>query len=99
VILDKHSLNLMWSDFVQSFVLNDKIKYFVTFLCDCIKRLMIYVLRVKFNTFDALRHFQQYNEHEDNRVRRLRTNWRREYFSNEFDNLSKRYSWDTSFMI
>jgi hypothetical protein len=26
VILDKHSLNLMWSDFVQSFVSHDKIK-------------------------------------------------------------------------
>jgi hypothetical protein len=85
VILDKHFLNLMWSDLVQSFVLNDKVKYFVTFLCDFIKRSMIYVLRVKSNTFDAFKHFQQHNEHEDNRVRRLRTNWEREYFSDEFD--------------
>jgi hypothetical protein len=44
VIFDKHSLNLMKSDLVQSFVFNDKIKYFVTFLCDFIKRSMIYVL-------------------------------------------------------
>jgi hypothetical protein len=78
-------LNLMWSDLVQSFVLNDKVKYFVTFLCDFIKRSVIYVLRVKSNTFDAFRHFQQHNEHEDNRVRRLRTNWREKYFSDEFD--------------
>jgi hypothetical protein len=86
VILDKHFLNLMWSDLVQSFVLNDKIKYFVTFLCDFIKRSMIYVLRVKSNTFDAFRHFQQHNEHENNRVRRLRIDWEKEYFSDEFDN-------------
>ncbi len=86
VILDKHSLNLVWSDLVQSFVLNDKIKYFVTFLCDFIKRSVIYVLRVKFGTFDAFRHFQQHNEHENNRVRRLRIDWEEKYFSDEFDN-------------
>jgi hypothetical protein len=86
VIFDKHSLNLMWSDLVQSFVFNDKIKYFVTFLCDFIKRSVIYVLRVKFDTFDAFRHFQQHNEHENNRVRRLRIDWEKKYFSDEFDN-------------
>jgi uncharacterized protein YaiL (DUF2058 family) len=58
VILDKHSLNLMWSDLVQFFVFNNKIKYFVTFLCDFIKRSVIYVLRVKFDTFDVFKHFQ-----------------------------------------
>jgi hypothetical protein len=78
-------LNLMWSDLVQSFVFNDKVKYFVTFLCDFIKRSVIYVLRVKSDTFNAFRHFQQHNKHEDNRVRRLRTNWKRKYFSDEFD--------------
>jgi hypothetical protein len=78
-------LNLMWSDLVQFFVLNDKIKYFVIFLCDFIKRSVIYVLRVKSNTFNAFKHFQQHNEHEDNRVRRLRTNWKKEYFNDEFD--------------
>jgi cytidylate kinase len=67
VIFDKHFLNLMWSDLVQFFVFNDKIKYFVTFLCDFIKRSIIYVLRVKFDTFNAFKHFQQHNEHEDNR--------------------------------
>jgi hypothetical protein len=85
VIFGKHFLNLMWSDLVQFFVFNDKVKYFVTFLCDFIKRSVIYVLRVKSNTFDAFRHFQQHNEHEDNRVRRLRTNWERKYLSDEFD--------------
>jgi hypothetical protein len=85
VIFDKHSLNLMWSDLVKSFVSNDKIKYFVTFLCDFIKRSVIYVLRFKSNTFEAFRHFQLHNEHEDNRVRRLRTNWEKKYSSNEFD--------------
>jgi hypothetical protein len=74
VILDKHFLNFVWSDLVQFFVFNDKIMYFVTFLCDFIKRSIIYVLRVKSNTFDVFKHFQQHNEHEDNRVRRLRTN-------------------------
>jgi hypothetical protein len=86
VIFDKHSLNLMWSDLVQSFVLHDKTKYFVTFLCDFIKRSVIYVLCVKFDTFDAFRHFQQHNEHENNRVRRLRIDWKEEYFNDEFDN-------------
>jgi hypothetical protein len=86
VILDKHFLNLMWSDFVQSSVFNDKIKYFVTFLCDFTKRSVIYVLRVKFDTFDAFRHFQQHNEHENNRVRRFRIDWKEKYFSDEFDN-------------
>jgi hypothetical protein len=86
VIFDKHFLNLMWNDLVQSFVFNDKIKYFVTFLCDFIKRSMIYVLHVKSNTFDAFRHFQQHNENENNRVRRLRIDWEEEYFSDEFDN-------------
>jgi hypothetical protein len=86
VIFDKHFLNLMWSDLVQSFVFYDKVKYFVTFLCDFIKRSMIYVLRVKSNTFDAFRYFQQHNEHEDNRIRRLRTNWEEKYFNDEFDN-------------
>jgi hypothetical protein len=85
VIFDKHSLNLMWSDLVEFFVSNDKIKYFVTILCDFIKRSVIYVLRVKSSTFEAFRHFQLHNEHENNRVRRLRTNWEREYSSNEFD--------------
>jgi hypothetical protein len=46
---------------------------------------MIYVLRVKSNTFEAFRHFQLHNEHENNRVRRLRTNWEEKYLNNEFD--------------
>ncbi len=75
VILDKHFLNLIWNDLVEFFVFNDKIKYFVTFLCDFIKRSMIYVLRVKLNTFEVFKHFQLHNEHENNRVRRFRTNW------------------------
>jgi hypothetical protein len=86
VIFDKHSLNLMWSDLVQFFVFNDKIKYFVIFLCDFIKQLMIYVLRVKLNTFDAFKQYQQHNEHENNQIRHFRTNWRKKYFNNEFDN-------------
>ncbi len=85
VIFDKHFLNLMWNDLVEFFVSNDKIKYFVTFLCDFIKRSVIYVLRVKSSTFEAFRHFQLHNEHENNRVQRLRTNWEEEYSSNEFD--------------
>jgi hypothetical protein len=85
VIFDKHFLNLMWSDFVESSISNDKIRYFVMFLCDFIKRSMIYVLRVKLNTFEAFKHFQLHNEHENNRVRRLRTNWKKEYSNNEFD--------------
>jgi hypothetical protein len=85
VILDKHSLNLVWNDLVQSLVFNDDVKFFVTFLCDFIKRSIIYVLRVKFDTFDVFKHFRQHNKHENNRIRRLRTTWRREYFSNEFD--------------
>jgi hypothetical protein len=75
----------MWNDLVQSFVFNDKIKYFVIFLCDFIKRLMIYVLRVKLNTFDVFKHFQQHNEHENNRIRHFRTNWEEKYFNKEFD--------------
>jgi hypothetical protein len=47
---------------------------------------MIYVLRVKFDTFDVFRHFQQHNEHEYNRVRRFRIDWEKEYFNDEFDN-------------
>jgi hypothetical protein len=86
VIFDKHLLNLMWNDLVQILVFNDKIKYFVTFLCDFIKRLIVYVLRVKSNTFDVFKHFQQHNEHEDNRVHRLCTNWKKEYSIDEFDN-------------
>jgi hypothetical protein len=74
VIFDKHSLNLMWNDLVESSILNDKTRYFVTFLCDFIKRSMIYVLRVKLNTFEIFKHFQLHNEHENNRVRRLCTN-------------------------
>ncbi len=85
VIFDKHFLNLMWSDLVKFFVLNDKIKYFVTFLCDFIKRSMIYVFRVKLNTFEVFKHFQLHNEHENNRVRLLRTNWEKEYSNNQFD--------------
>ncbi len=46
---------------------------------------MIYVLRVKLNTFEVFKHFQQHNEHENNRVRRFRIDWRREYSNNEFD--------------
>jgi hypothetical protein len=85
VIFDKHFLNLMWSDFIESFVLNDKIKYFVTFFCDFIKRSMICVLRVKLNTFEAFRHFQLHNEHENNQMRHLSTNWEKKYSSNEFN--------------
>jgi hypothetical protein len=85
VIFDKHFLNLIWSNLVEFSISNDKIRYFVTFLCDFIKRSMIYVLRVKLNTFEAFRHFQLYNEHENNRVRHLCTNWKKEYSNNEFD--------------
>jgi hypothetical protein len=85
VIFDKHSFNLMWSDFVEFSISNDKTRYFVTFLCDFIKRSMIYVLRVKLNTFESFKHSQLHNEHEDNRIRRFRTNWKEKYSSNEFD--------------
>jgi hypothetical protein len=85
VILDKHFLNLMWSDFVEFSISNDKTRYFVSFLCDFIKRLMIYVLRIKLNTFEVFKHFQLHNEHENNRVRRFRTNWRKKYLNNEFN--------------
>jgi hypothetical protein len=85
VIFDKHFLNLIWSDFVESSISNDKIWYFVTFLCDFIKRSVIYVLRVKLNTFEAFKHFQLHNEHENNRIRRFRTNWEEKYSNNEFD--------------
>ncbi len=85
VIFDKHFLNLMWSDLVESSISNDKTRYFVTFLCDFIKQSVIYVLRVKSDTFEVFRHFQLHNEHENNRVRRLRTNWREKYSNNEFD--------------
>jgi hypothetical protein len=44
----------------------------MTFVCDFIKQLMIYVLRVKFNTCNIFKHFQQHNEHENNRVRHFR---------------------------
>jgi hypothetical protein len=74
LIFDKHLLNLMWSDFVEFSILNDKIRYFMTFLCDFIKRSMIYVLRVKLNTFEVFKHFQLHNEHENNQVRRFCTN-------------------------
>ncbi len=75
----------MWSDFVEFLISNDKTWYFVTFLCDFIKRSMIYVFRVKLNMFEVFKHFQLHNEHEDNRVRRFRTNWRKEYSNNEFN--------------
>jgi hypothetical protein len=75
----------MWSDFVKFSISNDKTRYFVTFLCDFIKRLMIYVLRVKSNTFEAFKHFQLHNEHEDNRIRCFCMNWKKEYSNNEFD--------------
>ncbi len=85
VVPGKHPLDLVWSDLVQPPVPNDKAKYFVTFLCDFTKRSVVYVLRAKSGTFDAFRHFQQHNEHGDNRVRRLRTDWGGEYSSDEFD--------------
>jgi hypothetical protein len=85
VIFDKHFLNLMWSDLVEFSISNDKTRYFVTFLCDFIKRLMIYVFRIKSNTFEIFRHFQLHNEHENNRIRRFRTNEKEKYSSNEFD--------------
>jgi hypothetical protein len=85
VIFDKHFLNLVWSDLVESSISNDKIRYFVTFLCDFIKQSVVYMLRVKSDTFEAFRHFQLHNEHENNRVRRLRTNWEEKYSNNEFD--------------
>jgi hypothetical protein len=91
VILDKHFLNLMWSDFVKFSISNDKTRYFVTFLCDFIKQSMIYVFRVKLNTFEVFKHFQLHNEHEDNRVRRFRTNWEKKYSSNEFDDYRFEY--------
>jgi hypothetical protein len=46
---------------------------------------MIYVLRVKLNTFEAFKYFQLHNEHENNRVQRLCTNWEKEYLNNQFD--------------
>jgi hypothetical protein len=75
----------MWSDLVEFSIFNDKTRYFVTFLCDFIKRSVIYVLRVKSNTFEVFKHFQLHNEHENNRIQRFRTNWERKYSNNEFD--------------
>jgi hypothetical protein len=46
---------------------------------------MIYMHHVKLNTFKAFKHFQLYNEHENNQIRRIRTNWKKEYSNNEFD--------------
>jgi hypothetical protein len=77
VIFNKHFLNLMWNNFVESSILNDKIYYFVTFLCDFIKRSVIYAFHVKSNTFDVFKHFQQHNEHENNRIRRFRIDWKK----------------------
>jgi hypothetical protein len=85
VIFDKHLLNLMWSDLVESSISNDKTRYFVTFLCDFIKRSVIHVLRVKSDTFKTFKHFQLHNEHENNRIQRFCTNWERKYWNNEFD--------------
>jgi hypothetical protein len=85
VIFDKYFLNLMWSDFIEFSISNDKIRYFVTFLCDFIKRSVIYVLCVKSNTFEVFKHFQQHNEYENNRIRRFRTDWKKKYSSNDFD--------------
>jgi hypothetical protein len=85
LILDKHFLNLMWNAFVEFSILNDKTWYFVTFLCNFIKRSMIYVFRVKSNTFKAFKHFQQYNEHENNRIQSLRIDWKKEYSNKKFD--------------
>jgi hypothetical protein len=47
---------------------------------------MIYVLRVKFDTFDVFRYFQQHNKHENNRMRHFRIDWEKKYFNDEFDN-------------
>jgi hypothetical protein len=47
---------------------------------------MIYVLRVKLNMFDAFKHFQQHNEHENNRVHHFCIEWSKKYFNDEFDN-------------
>ncbi len=85
MIFDKYVLNLMWSDLVEHSILNDKIQYFVTFLCDFIKSSVIYVFRVKSNTFEAFKHFQRHNEHENNRMQRLRIDWKEEYSNNKFD--------------
>jgi hypothetical protein len=46
---------------------------------------MIYVFRVKFNTFEVFKHFQLHNEHENNQIQRFRTNWEKKYSNNEFD--------------
>ncbi len=50
-----------------------------------IKRSMIYVLRIKLNTFEIFKHFQQHNKHENNRVWRFHINWEKKYSNNEFD--------------
>ncbi len=85
VIFDKYFLNLMWSDFVESSISNNKTRYFVTFLCDFIKQFLIYVFCVKPNTFDVFKHFQQYNKHENNWMKRLRIDWERKYSNKKFD--------------
>jgi hypothetical protein len=61
------------------------------FLCDFINRSVIYVFNVKSDTFKVFKHFQLHNEHENNRVQRLCTNWEKEYSSNEFDDYRFEY--------
>ncbi len=86
VILNRYFSNLMWNNFVEFSISNDKTRYFVTFLCDFIKRSMIYMFRVKWNTFEVFKHFQHYNKHDDNQIQCLRIDWEKKYFSNKFDN-------------
>jgi hypothetical protein len=58
---------------------------------------MIYVLRVKLNTCDVFKLFQQHNEHENNRVCRFRIDWKKKYFNDEFDD--HRFEYDIEWKL
>ncbi len=74
-------MKLIWSNLIISSIFNHDKKYFVTFFDDFIKRSKIYVLRIKTNTFEVFKNFEQLNEHENARIHRLRIDYEDEYFN------------------
>lgn len=82
----RHPMDLIWSDLVGPLAPNNGQKYFVTFLCDYTRRSGLYILRSKDAAFEAFKHFHRHNEHGDNRIHRLRTDYGGEYVMTEFDN-------------
>ena len=76
---------LIYNDLTEFFDFNVyEIKYYIIFLNDWFKRSEIYLFNRKSNVFKIFENYKKIHEHEDCRIRRLRSDDENEYNNHAF---------------